>query len=332
MIFLEVSNLRIALGLLCMRWRYRQNGKDDLGNVGGLLSAGFHRSVATNLALCSQTWLRLVATACQTDTILKPQTWSHLCSLTGRIYGDRILHPLEQNAHSCNSLPFSRLDLCDVSAFGADMVMEIVGCAASVSQLLVYIALSSGRLEKLCAELKDGSSTYREEESNISILLGIIKRLSRQNITNEDSILPVLIAISTLACQALHLLRPNKVLGINWTPITAHEKIKSAFQSLDKKRTLLHLYISQTHHDALIDLRETIETSTMSSSKTPMTETSGTSMKDASDDSDSERQRNIPRPNGGRQERTRRSRVTISSNDFATSSTDSSIGGDHKFH
>ena len=152
------------------------------------------------------------------------------------------------------------------------MVMEIVGCAASVSQLLVYIALSSGRLEKLCAELKDGYTTYREEESNISLLLRIIQRLSRQNIANEESILPVLIAISGLACHALHLLRPNKVLGINWTPITAHEKIKSAFQSLDKKRSLLHLYISQTHHDALVDLRETIEISNMSSPSTPVQE------------------------------------------------------------
>ncbi|KAH6878082.1 hypothetical protein BKA58DRAFT_88408 [Alternaria rosae] len=224
------------------------------------------------------------------------------------------------------------VNLCDVSAFGVDMIMEIVGCAASVSQLLVYIALSSGRLEKLCAELKDGYSTYREEESNISILLGIIKRLSRQHIANEDSILPVLIAISTLACQALHLLRPNKVLGINWTPITAHEKIKSAFQSLEKKRTLLHLYISQKHHDALVDLRQTIKTSNMSSSKTPMTETSGTSMNGASDDSDSDGQKNVPMPTGETQGRTRRSRVTISSNYFATSSTDSSIGSDHEFH
>jgi len=301
-------------------------------HVGVLLSACFDRSVATNLALYTRMWLHLVATACQTDTILRPQTWSHLCSFTGRIYGDRILHLLEQNAHSCNSLPFSRLDLCDVSAFGADMVMEIVGCAASVSQLLVYIALSSGRLEKLCAELKDGRSTYREEESNISLLLGIVQRLSRQNITNEDSILPVLIGISTLACQALHLLRPNKVLGINWTPITAHEKIKSAFQSLDKKRTLLHLYISQTHHDALIDLRETIQTSSMSSSKMPMNESPDTASKGTSDGSDTKFQGDNSMPTGVTQERPWRSRVTSSSKSFEESLADSSTGGDDELY
>jgi len=204
--------------------------------------------------------------------------------------------------------------------------MEIVGCAASVSQLLVYIALSSGRLEKLCAELKDGHSTYREEESNISLLLRIIQRLSRQHIENEDSILPVLIAISTLACQALHLLRPNKVLGINWTPITAHEKIKSAFQSLDRKRTLLHLYISQTHHEVLVDLREIIKTSNMSSSKRPMYENPDTSSKGPSDDANTDRRGNTSVPTGVTQERTKGPRVEIKN---STNSGLHSIGSGH---
>lgn len=157
--------------------------------------------------------------------------------------------------------------------------MEVVSCAASVSQLLVYIASSSRSLERLYTELKSGYSTYHEEESNISLLLNILQRLSRRSIADESPILPVLIAISGIACQALYLLQPNKILGINWTPITAHERINSAFQSLDKKRTLLHLYLSQAHHDALVDLRETIKVSNMSSSIAPLEDTTESASK-----------------------------------------------------
>jgi hypothetical protein len=162
---------------------------------------------------------------------------------------------------------FPRLHPCKSSVFGTSMIMEVIGGAASVSQLVVYISSSARTLHRLYTELRNGDSAYRNEETNIGLLLNILQRLERQDLEDHNPVLPVLIAISGLACQVLNLLQPRKVFGINWTPITAQDKLNSAFESLDKKRRLLHLYVSQTHHDALVDLRETIDRSNMTSQR-----------------------------------------------------------------
>ena len=151
-------------------------------------------------------------------------------------------------------------------------MMEVIGCAASVSQLLVYISSSAVSLQRLWTELRNSDLAYRTEETSINLLLDILQRLSRQDIKDHNPVLPVLIAISGTACQVLHLLQPKKFFGINWALITSQDKIQSAFQSLDKHRQLLHLYISQSHHDALINLRETIAHSSMA---TPGSSTGG---------------------------------------------------------
>lgn len=147
--------------------------------------------------------------------------------------------------------------------FEAGSVMEFVGCAASVSQLVVYISSSAASLQRLYVELRSGDSTYRSEANNIDLLLNIFQRLSRRTIEDCNPVLPILIAISGIACEVLCLLKPRRVFGINWTPITAQDRINSAFESLDKKRRILHLYISQAHHEALVDLREAIDRSNM---------------------------------------------------------------------
>jgi hypothetical protein len=200
------------------------------------------------------------------------------------------------------------------AVFGIDITMEVVSCAASVSQLVVYIASSSRKLERLCHEIRDGFAIYREEESNICLLLNILQRLSQRAIADAEPILPVLIAISGIACQVLYLLQPNKIFGINWTPITAHEKISAAFLSLDKKRKLLHLYLSQAHYDALRDLQDTIEVSSMSSSRTPVDDGSGYPTRASSQDSDTTGgERDTASPSAPKEEQTRRFEVTNSS-------------------
>jgi len=144
--------------------------------------------------------------------------------------------------------------------------MEVIGCAASVSQLLVYVTASAFRLHSLCSVLRRGDSIYRDEETNISLLLSILHRLPGQDKQADDPIFPILLSISGFASQALHLLQPRTFCGINWTPLISQDKIQLAFQSLDKQRRLLHLYISQAHHEALLDLRETIDKSSMANS------------------------------------------------------------------
>jgi len=152
--------------------------------------------------------------------------------------------------------------------------MEVIGCAASVSQLLVYVTSCSLSLHRLCSVLRRGRSIYRDDETNINLLLKILDRLPGQSKQADDPIIPILLAISGIACQALHLLRPKTICGIDWTPLISQDKIQLAFQSLDKQRRLLHLYISQAHHEALIDLRDTIGRSGMANSAGNFTEKS----------------------------------------------------------
>ncbi|EUC47077.1 hypothetical protein COCMIDRAFT_3933 [Bipolaris oryzae ATCC 44560] len=139
--------------------------------------------------------------------------------------------------------------------------MEFVGCAASVSQLLVYLSSSAVNLQRLYSELVHCNSNYRDEATNIRLLLHTLQRLGRQHLDDDDNspVLPVLISISGTACQVLHLLKPKRLFGINWAPVTSQNKISSAFETLNKKRNLLHLYISQEHQEALVDLRHTVE-------------------------------------------------------------------------
>lgn len=142
--------------------------------------------------------------------------------------------------------------------------MELVGCAASVSQLLVYLSSSAISLQRLYTEFVHCNSTYRDEATNIRLLLYTLQRLGRQHVDDDDDhspVLPVLISISGIACQVLHLLKPKRIFVIDWAPVTSKDKIILAFETLDKKRNLLHLYISQEHQEALVDLRQRVESS-----------------------------------------------------------------------
>ncbi|KAF2827812.1 hypothetical protein CC86DRAFT_404855 [Ophiobolus disseminans] len=137
--------------------------------------------------------------------------------------------------------------------------MEVIAGAASVSQLVAYSFSSIRYLQQLYTELNTGDSVYRNEEKNVGLLLGVIKRLTDQNIQDTDPILPILIDISGLACEILSLLLPKRRFGYNWTALTAQNKIKAAFETLDKKQKLLQLYMLQANNDALFAIRTIID-------------------------------------------------------------------------
>jgi hypothetical protein len=137
-------------------------------------------------------------------------------------------------------------------------IMEVVGNVASVSQVVVYSFSTFRCLQKLYVELKSCGSAYHDEESNLSLLLGVIKSLSKQGVNDNNPILPVLIEICRLACEILHLLQPRILWGINWTHLAKQEELKSAFQALEKKRELLHLHLAQANNATLAALQEAV--------------------------------------------------------------------------
>jgi hypothetical protein len=122
--------------------------------------------------------------------------------------------------------------------------MDVVAGVASVSQLIAYSLSSAHCLQQLYSELKNFGTAYRNEEANVCLLLHVIKGISDQGVADSDPILPILLDISRLACEILHLLQPRRLWGINWTPLTRQDELKSSFTALDKKQKLLHLTVS----------------------------------------------------------------------------------------
>jgi len=136
--------------------------------------------------------------------------------------------------------------------------MEMIAGIASVSQLVAYSFSSFRCLFRLYVEIKNDSE-YRTESTYIVLLLDIIKHLSSQKIEDSDPVLPVLIDISELVCEIRRHLQPRSLWGFNWISGISRDLARSAFDALDKKRALLHLYISQTNNNTLATLQKTID-------------------------------------------------------------------------
>jgi hypothetical protein len=145
--------------------------------------------------------------------------------------------------------------------------MEMVAGAASVSQLVAYSLSSARYLQRLYSEIRTHGSTYRNEESNLSLLLDVVQGFSKQGVSNTKFILPILIDISTLACEIMHLLQPRKLWGVDWTPFTKQDALRAAFESLDKKQKLLHLHVSQANGKALTAIQHALIVDTKRFSK-----------------------------------------------------------------
>jgi hypothetical protein len=137
--------------------------------------------------------------------------------------------------------------------------MEVIAGAASVSQVVVYSFSSIRYVQELYVRLKGCGSAYRDEETNLSLLLDIIRSLSSQGVKDNDPILPILIEIARLACEILHLLKPRILLGLNWTPLTKQDELKSTLQTLETKRKLLHLHLARANSKVLVAIQESVD-------------------------------------------------------------------------
>jgi hypothetical protein len=87
--------------------------------------------------------------------------------------------------------------------------MEMVAGAASVTQLVAYSFSSIRYLQRLYNELKAHGSSYRDEETNLRLLLDVIRGLCQKGVKDNDPILPILVDLTGLACDILHLLQES---------------------------------------------------------------------------------------------------------------------------
>lgn len=137
--------------------------------------------------------------------------------------------------------------------------MDAISGAASISQLLAYSASSVRYLYRVYTELHSHHSIYHNEQTNVRLLLDVIKRVSSQNIDDSDSVLPILVGISDVACEIINLLQSKTILGVNWVLLTSRTRLSVAFEALEKKRRLLHLYVSQASNDAIRAIQATLD-------------------------------------------------------------------------
>lgn len=136
--------------------------------------------------------------------------------------------------------------------------METIAAIASISQLVVYSASSVRYVQRLFSESNSCHSASDSVQKNFNLLLGIVNRLPTQYAEKSDPLLPISRDISGLTIDTLNLLRPQRIFGFDWAPITNQERLKLSFASLEGKRALLHLHICAVSANLLVNIRQDI--------------------------------------------------------------------------
>ncbi|KAI9660654.1 MAG: hypothetical protein M1821_010006 [Bathelium mastoideum] len=133
--------------------------------------------------------------------------------------------------------------------------MDIIASTASVAQLVAYSHSAVQKLFRLHQAVRNGPTSYSDQKTNISILLHIVRRISRQGILQEELVLPILVEISAIACRIECLLNQKGIFGYHWTSLGSCKTLSEAFFSLNTKRDLLHLCISGENQETLDQVR-----------------------------------------------------------------------------
>ena len=137
--------------------------------------------------------------------------------------------------------------------------MDIVGGAASVTQLVNYSHGAIRQLVQLYKAAQEGSSFCRTQRFNIGFLLESIQRICTEEAPDTDSILPLLIATAGLATSLLILLKPKGTWRNSWHLIAKGHEIESAFSALNDKTRLLQLHITEKTYNIVTRVQKEIK-------------------------------------------------------------------------
>ena len=123
--------------------------------------------------------------------------------------------------------------------------MDVIGCVASVSQLVCYSHSATQRLINLYQAVQGGPAFCRDESQNIRYLLRAVKRICSIKAPDLDALLPLCISIADRALTLLNLLGPTEALRSRWLWMAKSRDIQSLFRSLRDKANILHLYFTE---------------------------------------------------------------------------------------
>ena len=130
-------------------------------------------------------------------------------------------------------------------------MMDFIGGLASITQLIAYGQSVTKSLIQLYKAVQNGPAAFQDQKFNISLLLEIIERICKRESLKTESILLLFIQVTDSAKSIENLLAQKATLGNNWISLIKSETLAEAFESLNKKKEILQLYISDKNHELL---------------------------------------------------------------------------------
>lgn len=130
--------------------------------------------------------------------------------------------------------------------------MEVVGAVASVSQLIAYSKSAVLVLRGLYKDLRKHPLEWGKQATELDLLLHILERFARRHHSDSEAlpgaVLLLLLDLSAIAQSARALVASAQsagLWGVRWAAFRAARDLPDVLKSLQSKRKLLQLFISE---------------------------------------------------------------------------------------
>jgi hypothetical protein len=153
--------------------------------------------------------------------------------------------------------------------------MDVIGGLASITQLVAYGHSVTKSLIQLYKAVQNGPTAFQDQKFNISLLLEIIGRICKRKSLQTESILLLFVQITDSAKSIENLLVQKATLGSNWISLIKSKTLAEAFESLNKKKEILQLHISDKNHELLSCIQSDMASMNHSSRLRPEDEGTG---------------------------------------------------------
>ena len=162
--------------------------------------------------------------------------------------------------------------------------MDVVGSAAALSQLAVYVQCAVRGLRHICETLKTSTSFAKSQLEELQVLLEILDRIQRHHSSSDiEHLAPVLISIADTTQILRNWFEPPETLRQKLNLVAHRSEIEERFRRLREKYNLLVLYYSERSDRALgriessLNARHPVAAESTETMSFPITEDSSTS-------------------------------------------------------
>lgn len=137
--------------------------------------------------------------------------------------------------------------------------MDVLGSAASLGQLAVYVHCAVSRLRHLYETFKTATFLARSQLEELQVLLKILDRIEEHHSPSDTELLvPLLISIADAVQTLQNWFDPSSTLRLKWNLIAHQFGIEEEFRLLRQKYNLLVFYYSERNNCALSRIESTL--------------------------------------------------------------------------